>query len=595
MRHIHLVLLFIFTLFAQSAFAQFLNIANNAVVVNTDTITDAYRSARLGIGFNRLPGINNNNFKTALGTSPKARFAVKGGILAHYVSGEIGDFNAAKWCGLGVGNPGAPLGVPTPYGLAIAENGSVGFYNLLANSNNILDLIAGFGSVENNKSRFIIRSYENSAVFNTGKDLLIANPRGTVSILREPSQAGPDLSTTFWVDATRSDAAFKNITVFNGAPLNNTTFPNPVNTFSALGRDGNSSSAEPVLIEGFRAQIDGLAPPFAGNAVNLQAIRNADPANAIDALFPGEEASELTWQDLNSGNLNLAQNFLANPPAAGLDKMYFSFRNANNVGNFAAANRLRVMTMTANGRVGIGTTNPISFSGFALGPVLLTVAGNVVANGAVLTSDRRFKDNIRPVEDALGKIRQLQGSTYTFRTKEFEDYHFGEGTQYGFIAQDVEKVIPDIVAKFDNGYYGINYTSLIPVLTEAIKEQDQIITAQKTEMEDMKNEIAELRSQFNDLKTGQSANNLDGFRLEQNSPNPFGQNTVIAYAVPTGTTGARINVYDLTGRTIKSFNLSDAAGLITISAGELNNGLYIYDLQVNGRQMLERKMSVAKD
>lgn len=592
MRHIHVLLLFIFTFFAQTSFAQYQQLSNNANL-NTGSILDGYRTGRVGIGFASTGGTT-NNLQTALGLTPKARFAVKDGILAHYVSGEIGDFNAAKWCGLGVGNPGAPPGVPSPYGLAIAENGTVGFYNLLPNSNNVLDLIAGFGSVDNNKSRFIIRSYENSATFSTGRDLLIANPRGTVSILAEPSQAAPDLSTTFWVDATKSGAAFKNITIFNGGPTNN-TFPNAVSTFSALGRDGNSSSTEPVLIEGFRAQIDGLAPPFAGNAVNLQAIRNADPTNAVDALFPGEEASELTWQDLNSGNINLVQNFAANPPAPGLDKMYFSFRNANNVGNFAPANRLRVMTMTANGRVGIGTTNPISFSGLALGPVLLTVQGNVVANGNVLTSDRRFKDNIRPVESALDKIRQLQGSTYTFRTEEFKEYNFGQGTQYGFIAQDVEKVIPEIVAKFDNGYYGINYTSLIPVLTEAIKEQDQIITAQKTEIDEMKSEIAELRSQFNDLKAGQAGNNLDGFRLEQNSPNPFGQNTVIAYAVPTGTTGARINVYDLTGRTIKSFNLSDAAGLITISAGELNNGLYIYDLQVNGRQILERKMSVAKD
>lgn len=592
MRHIHVLLLFIFAFFAQTSFAQYQQLSNNANL-NTGSILDGYRTGRVGIGFVNTGGTT-NNFQTALGLTPKARFAVKDGILAHYVSGEIGDFNAAKWCGLGVGNPGAPPGVPSPYGLAIAENGTVGFYNLLPNSNNVLDLIAGFGSVDNNKSRFIIRSYENSATFSTGRDLLIANPRGTVSILAEPSQAAPDLSTTFWVDATKSEAAFKNITIFNGGPTNN-TFPNAVSTFSALGRDGNSSSTEPVLIEGFRAQIDGLAPPFAGNAVNLQAIRNADPTNAVDALFPGEEASELTWQDLNSGNINLVQNFAANPPAPGLDKMYFSFRNANNVGNFAPANRLRVMTMTANGRVGIGTTNPISFSGLALGPVLLTVQGNVVANGNVLTSDRRFKDNIRPVESALDKIRQLQGSTYTFRTEEFKEYNFGQGTQYGFIAQDVEKVIPEIVAKFDNGYYGINYTSLIPVLTEAIKEQDQIITAQKTEIDEMKSEIAELRSQFNDLKAGQAGNNFDGFRLEQNSPNPFGQNTVIAYAVPTGTTGARINVYDLTGRTIKSFNLSDAAGLITISAGELNNGLYIYDLQVNGRQVLERKMSVAKD
>jgi hypothetical protein len=53
-------------------------------------------------------------------------------------------------------------------------------------------------------------------------------------------------------------------------------------------------------------------------------------------------------------------------------------------------------------------------------------------------------------------------------------------------------------------------------------------------------------------------------------------------------------VYDLTGRTLRSFNLSDGEGQITLNAGDLPEGLYIYDLQVNGRQVLERKMSVAR-
>ena len=56
----------------------------------------------------------------------------------------------------------------------------------------------------------------------------------------------------------------------------------------------------------------------------------------------------------------------------------------------------------------------------------------------------------------------------------------------------------------------------------------------------------------------------------------------------------RSSRYDLTGRTLRSFNLSDGEGQITLNAGDLPEGLYIYDLQVNGRQVLERKMSVAR-
>ncbi len=56
-----------------------------------------------------------------------------------------------------------------------------------------------------------------------------------------------------------------------------------------------------------------------------------------------------------------------------------------------------------------------------------------------------------------------------------------------------------------------------------------------------------------------------------------------------------VTVYDLPGRTIKTWTLSDSEGQITMNAGELASGLYLYDLQVGGRQVLERKMSVVKD
>jgi trimeric autotransporter adhesin len=119
-----------------------------------------------------------------------------------------------------------------------------------------------------------------------------------------------------------------------------------------------------------------------------------------------------------------------------------------------------------------------------------------------------------------------------------------------------------------------------------MKEQDQTI-------QDLKTELAELRSIINDLKAGQETGKLQGYRLDQNSPNPTNGNTVIGYALPEGTTGARITIYDLSGRQVRSWNLSEIQGQISLNAGELPNGLYIYDLQVNGRQILERKMTVA--
>ena len=203
----------------------------------------------------------------------------------------------------------------------------------------------------------------------------------------------------------------------------------------------------------------------------------------------------------------------------------------------------------------------------------------------MVTSDRRFKKDIENIPNSLELVRKIQGTKYHFNQDAFPDRNFAGGLQYGFIAQELEQVIPEATVLNSDGYYAVNYTMLIPVLTEAIKEQDKTVT-------ELRNELAELRSQLNDLKAGQQPGDLKGYRLDQNTPNPTGGNTVIAYALPAGTTGARITVYDLAGRTIQSWSLSDQEGQITIDASTLSGGLYIYDLQVGGRQVLERKMSV---
>jgi hypothetical protein len=126
--------------------------------LNSET-TPGYRSGRLGIGFTD-PYSGATGFGTALGAIPRARFAVSDGILAHYGDqGEIGDLANSTWCGLGLAGPAAP---GTPYGLAMARGGSVGFLNLIPGTNGE-DLIAGFGAASGTAAnRFILRAYNNA-------------------------------------------------------------------------------------------------------------------------------------------------------------------------------------------------------------------------------------------------------------------------------------------------------------------------------------------------------------------------------------------------------------------------------------------------
>jgi hypothetical protein len=111
---------------------------------------------------------------------------------------------------------------------------------------------------------------------------------------------------------------------------------------------------------------------------------------------------------------------------------------------------------------------------------------NVYASNFPLSSDARFKKNITPITtDSITKLSRLQGNHYQWRTKEFEEKNFSEGTQLGFIAQDMQKVFPELVHEDKDGYLSINYTGLIPVLTEAHKQQQKTIESQQTQIDNL--------------------------------------------------------------------------------------------------------------
>lgn len=136
------------------------------------------------------------------------------------------------------------------------------------------------------------------------------------------------------------------------------------------------------------------------------------------------------------------------------------------------------MIITGAGRVGIGTTSPAT---------LLDVDGSITANNYITDSDARLKKDIEPIDDASSRIESLRGVSFRWRGKDSED---GEEVKtLGFIAQDVEKVIPNVVKTSQSGMKGISYSQITPVLVEAFKEQQAIIKAQKKELEELRTRL----------------------------------------------------------------------------------------------------------
>ena len=129
--------------------------------------------------------------------------------------------------------------------------------------------------------------------------------------------------------------------------------------------------------------------------------------------------------------------------------------------------------------VGKMLIQPSSFSSHTMGNFGLEVAGGIKCSGAVDTSsDERIKENIEPISNSLSLIEKLKGIKYNFTT-EYSNTTINENSnkkRFGLLAQEVEKVLPDIVntnvneaMKIDD-FKTISYSSLIPILIEAIKE-----------------------------------------------------------------------------------------------------------------------------
>ena len=106
-------------------------------------------------------------------------------------------------------------------------------------------------------------------------------------------------------------------------------------------------------------------------------------------------------------------------------------------------------------------------------------AGNVYTTGTYQGSDVRWKRNIVPLEGALDKVLSLKGVAFEWKLEEYPDNGFREGKQIGLIAQEVEKVLPELVRTDRDGYKAVEYQKITAVLVEAIKEQQKQIEALK--------------------------------------------------------------------------------------------------------------------
>ncbi len=197
----------------------------------------------------------------------------------------------------------------------------------------------------------------------------------------------------------------------------------------------------------------------------------------------GSVAGELTLNPSSTLNEGGQINFKRSPSGSTADWIIDQY------GTSSSDARLRVFNSIAetngfsileNGNIGMGTLIPT---------VRLQVNGDIIANSIAGSSDIRFKKNIRTVENALDKVKSLRGVYFNWNKDAFPDRNFGAQDELGFIAQEVEKVVPEIVTKENtkDEYRSVKYDKLVALLVEAIKEQQKQIDSLKIEISKKKN------------------------------------------------------------------------------------------------------------
>lgn len=234
---------------------------------------------------------------------------------------------------------------------------------------------------------------------------------------------------------------------------------------------------------------------------------------------------------------------------------------------------------------------------------VLTIFGSATASGGNwTTSDRKLKRDIQPIENALDIVNGLTGYTYEYRRDERPDLNLPQGTRYGFITQEVQEVMPTVVRQGNDvqgnpwDFQVMEYDAIIPVLTEAIKMQQNTITDLEKQNSTLEARLARLEAMMlGDKASDQHLNTLDnasGVELGQNTPNPTGAGTTIDYALPAYMTNANLVVFDLNGREISSQAINDQRGVVELNTSTWTAGTYIYAIVVDGRAIARKKMLV---
>lgn len=257
------------------------------------------------------------------------------------------------------------------------------------------------------------------------------------------------------------------------------------------------------------------------------------------------------------------------------------------------------------------------------------VTGVLTAGSVVTSSDYRLKENVRSLSSSdgcLSKLMSMNVVEFNNKQREYEmsesdleeddatlmeqdtaiavmslreesidnmarwyedDSPIIKNKHYGLIAQELQKIYPDLVVESQDGYLAVNYLEIIPLLIRSVQE--------------LKAELDESKSGNVPIQKAQArttdATDLDAVvtTLYQNTPNPFTESTLIRCDIAENVVKADLYIYNMNGEQLAEYAVTERGETcITIDGGSLNAGMYLYALITDGQVIDTKRMILTK-
>ena len=279
--------------------------------------------------------------------------------------------------------------------------------------------------------------------------------------------------------------------------------------------------------------------------------------------------------------------------------------------------------MTTNGYANnvVAYYNPASNTNFVFNT-------NLRVNGVNITSDARLKENVESLQNPLALLEQVNGVSYSYNLSTLEENREQDESKFsatldngisgsssdseeimdaatiakinrdkqiqaeidrreaaeasrkriGFLAQDIQKVLPELVQTDENGMMSIDYIGFIPLIVESLKQMQQTIQDQQKEIETLQSFLpAETKSMFRST-SNEEVSVVEGAKLYNRA------GASVSYTLPATYNTADLKVFDISGKLLKKIVLTGNNSIVDLNSSEIGYGTFVYTLFVDGKK-----------